>query len=153
MAQRIEELRPRSEVTSSEDVDEEFVLSSLLEPYNKALARGKVSAANRALELLGKKLRLFQERNTRHGQHDPLDEMDDQQLVKFIRRTLMDLGPGSLKQLGLIAIEPVSSQRDEAVRFFREQLRAIDLEITVFDPQAGQVQPPEDGSAQGEALH
>ena len=59
--------------------------------------------------MLGQEVGLFNpEKKSRHGQLDPLDNMDQKQLVQFIGRTLKDLGPGALKELGLVAIDTAS---------------------------------------------
>lgn len=153
VTKRIEELRPQSEATGSADLDPEFVIQSLLKNLSKAADSGKFSSANRTLELLGKFQGMFNESRRDSRMVDPLDGMDEQQLVKFVRRTLTDLGTGTLKKLGFIAIEPASAQRDEAVRFFREKLHAIDPDITVFDPQEVQAKPAEDDGTANAPLH
>ena len=110
VVQRIEELRPHTEAASSADLDPEFVIRNLLQVLQKAVDSGKFSSANKTLELLGKFQGMFNESRRGNRQADPLDDMDSEQLKHFIRRHLIGLGPGTLKMLGFVAIEPESGE-------------------------------------------
>ena len=106
---RIEELRPRSEAASSGDLDPEFVIQNLLQVLQRSVESGKFTAANRTLELLGKFQGMFQSQRD-NPTSSPLDDMDSEQLVTFVRRSLTNLGPGSLRTLGFVAIEPEADE-------------------------------------------
>jgi hypothetical protein len=57
---------------------------------------------------------------------------------------------------GTFRVAPASAiegKRDEFVRHFRDQLHAIDSDITVFDPKEVQAKPTEDGGTAGSPLH
>lgn len=70
----------------------------------------EATAVTNTLRMIGPEVGLFNpEKKSRHGQLDPLDNMNEKQLIQFIGHTLKDLGPGALKELGLVAVEPDKS--------------------------------------------
>ena len=76
----------------------------------------EASAAVKLHQLRGLQVGLYNpEKKSRHGKLDPLENMDEAQLTQFIGRSLKELGPGALEELGLVAIEPTSGDGEEAV--------------------------------------
>ena len=156
VAQRIEELRPRSEATSSGDLDPEFVIQNLLQVLQKAVDSGKFSSANRTLELLGKFQGMFADskRDNRTVESNLPDfySMTHEEQFNWFASKMSNLKPSWVlvdRRTPLAA----EGKRDELVRHFRDQLRGIDPDITVFDPKEVQAKPTEDGGTASSELH
>lgn len=120
----------RGKALEDSGMDREWVLSNAKDLYEKATTAKPVkdsrgnstgvyrmdgSTAVKILNMVGLQVGLFNpEKKTRHGQLDPLDKMNEKQLIKFIGATLKDLGPGALKELGLVAAKSESVGDGEA---------------------------------------
>ena len=156
LSARIQELRPRSEVTSSEDLDPEFVIQQLLSSLRDSVSAKKFSASNRTLELLGKYQSMWAEsKNSRLGEPSTeLDGMSADEIRTWMVRKVEDLCP-DLVVIKKRATQEVERSKDRAslVSHFVSQLKKVDPEITVFDPKEVPAEPTEHGGTASSELH
>ncbi len=156
VAQRIEALRPRSEATSSGDLDPEFVIQNLLQVLQKAVDSGKFSSANRTLELLGKFQGMFADSKRDNRMVEPnlpdFYKMTYEEQFNWFASKMSNLKPSWILVDRRVPLR-AEGQRDEMVKYFRDQLNAIDPDITVFDPKEVQAKPTEDDGTASSALH
>jgi hypothetical protein len=142
VAERIRELRPRSAVASSGDLDPEFVIQNLLRVLQKSVDSGRFTAANRTLELLGKFQGMFNDRRNDRREQDAnlpdLDSMNPDQIFQYMRNKIIDVNP-EWQLINRRIPNGLDGKRDELVRHLTTQLRNIDPRIEVIDPGALEV--------------
>ena len=140
------------------EVDPKLIISALLKNLNRSLEVGNAAGANRAAELLGKTVQMFQtSRDSSRFGNEPdhkFDRMSADEIRTWMVRTIEKLCP-DLKVIKKRAPSEVERGEDRAalVSHFVSQLKKVDPEIKVIDPKEAQAKPTEDDGTASSGLH